>query len=64
VRLDLFDPSGRHVRRLADGAAAPGLYEAAWDGRDTRGARVAAGVYLAQLWVDGAVETRKLVRVP
>jgi len=64
VRLDLFDAVGRHVRELADGAVAPGFYEVAWDGRDARGVPVASGVYLAQLWVDGKVETRKMVRVP
>jgi murein tripeptide amidase MpaA len=64
VRLDVFDATGRHLRRLADGVAAPGLHEVAWDGRDARGAAVAAGVYLAQLWVDGRIETQKMVRVP
>jgi hypothetical protein len=63
VRLDLFDASGRHVRRLVDGVAAEGVYAVAWDGRDTRGGIVGPGVYLAQLWVDGAAETRKVVRV-
>jgi murein tripeptide amidase MpaA len=64
VRLDLFDAVGRHVRELADGAAAPGFYEVLWDGRDTRGIPVAAGIYLSQLWVDGKIETQKIVRVP
>jgi hypothetical protein len=63
VRVDLFDATGRHVRRLVDGVAAPGLHAVAWDGRDTRGGVVGPGVYLAQLWVDGAVETQKVVRV-
>jgi hypothetical protein len=64
VRLDVFDTQGRHVRRLVDGAAAAGTYEVAWDGRDVGGAASAAGVYLAQLRVDGAVATQKLVRLP
>jgi len=63
VRLDLFDASGRHVRRLVDGLAVAGHHTADWDGRDTAGAPVAAGVYLAQLWVDGATDTQKLVRL-
>ncbi len=63
MRLDLFDASGRHVRRLVDGLAAAGHHSADWDGRDTAGASVAAGVYLAQLWVDGATDTQKLVRL-
>ncbi len=63
VRLDLFDAAGRHVRRLVDGGGAEGLYQVSWDGRDTRGNAVAPGIYLAQLWVDGAVETQKLVRL-
>ncbi len=63
VRLDLFDATGRHVRRLVDGAVEAGLHTMAWDGLDTRGRAVAPGVYLAQLWADGAVETKKLVRL-
>jgi Zinc carboxypeptidase/FlgD Ig-like domain len=63
VRLDLFDASGRHVRRLVDGVAVAGHHTADWDGRDTGGTPVAAGVYLAQLWVDGATDTQKLVRL-
>jgi len=63
VRLDLFDAAGRHVRRLVDGAATTGLHTVPWDGRDTRGAEAAPGVYLAQLTADGQVETQKLVRL-
>jgi flagellar hook assembly protein FlgD len=63
VRLDLFDSSGRHVRRLIQGIAGPGSYTVPWDGRDTRGEMVAAGVYLAQLSVDGVAESQKILRM-
>ena len=47
VRLDLFDVQGRLVRRLEH---APGA-RFTWDGRDTRGVRVASGVYYWRLEV-------------
>ena len=48
-RLRVYDPQGRCVRDL--GQAAPGQ-ALIWDGRDARGSRVSAGIYLLQ--VEGA----------
>ena len=39
---------------------APGRYEAFWDGTDRNGRQVASGIYLMQLTVDGASQTRKM----
>src|SRR6185436_2648969 len=46
VRLVMIGIDGRRVRMLVDGAFPPGFHEAAWDGRDDAGHRVAGGVYL------------------
>jgi len=59
VSLDVFDPQGRRVRRLAGGAMSPGLHAIEWDGRDTAGGRARPGVYLVRLaHPDGAIERR------
>ena len=39
---------------------APGRYEAFWDGTDRDGRQVASGIYLMQLTVNGASQTRKM----
>jgi hypothetical protein len=49
VALDVFDPQGRRVRRLASGAFPAGLHQAAWDGRDDHGAPLGAGLYFYRL---------------
>jgi hypothetical protein len=48
--LDIYDISGRRVRRLLSGAALPvGEHRVIWDGRDDAGRVAAAGVYLVSL---------------
>jgi hypothetical protein len=48
VRLDIYDVSGRRVRRLVDGPMGGGPQTVPWDGRDDRGRSVASGVYFAR----------------
>ncbi len=60
VTLRIYDLSGREVRTLEDGELPPGHYSRVWDGRSRDGSRVAAGVYLYRLVVDGAASTRKV----
>jgi len=65
VDVGLFDPAGRRVRKLlSDPAAAPGVHHVHWDGRDDRGVRVRAGVYLVRLRVGADVRVARLVVIP
>ncbi|HET9325618.1 MAG TPA: PQQ-dependent sugar dehydrogenase [Candidatus Eisenbacteria bacterium] len=59
--LEIFDMAGRRLRRAPVGAAQVGHY--AWDGRDDRGTRVGAGVYLVRVGVGPYTETVRVVRV-
>jgi hypothetical protein len=53
VAVELFDLSGRSVRRLSETRnLANGLYRMVWDGRDTAGNSVPPGMYLARLSID------------
>jgi subtilisin family serine protease len=63
ARLALYDASGRRVRTLVDGPLSAGSRGIAWDGTDDRGARVAAGVYFAQLTAEGSEVRSKVVLV-
>lgn len=58
VSLEVLDTGGRRVRELtvSDGFAR-------WDGRDARGARVPAGVYLVRLREGNAVHSLRVVRL-
>ena len=61
VRLDIYDVSGRRVRKLARGSLGEGEHVASWDGRDSRGRPVAGGVYFVRVEAGGASATGKAV---
>jgi hypothetical protein len=58
VRVDLYDVSGRRLRRLADGEFTAGDHRLPWDGRDDRGHYQPSGVYFARLELTGATGPR------
>jgi hypothetical protein len=51
VRLTIYDPAGREVRRLVRGKLIAGEHRAVWDGRDGDGRRMGPGLYFARLSV-------------
>jgi len=53
VRLEIFDVTGRMVRRLLNQAAFHGTQEVEWDGRDDSANRLAPGTYFARLSAEG-----------
>jgi hypothetical protein len=61
ARLEILDAGGRRVRALA--ATAGQQSAVRWDGRDTEGRSVAAGVYFVRLVAGNEVGARKLVVV-
>ena len=63
VQLRVFNAAGALVRTLVNASLAAGPHEAAWDGRDERGASVGSGVYYLQLLADGENIRQKVVRI-
>jgi hypothetical protein len=51
--LRAYDVAGRFVRTLDDAQFEPGAHSVTWDGTDDRGERVASGVYMLKLEVEG-----------
>lgn len=63
VVLRVYDVSGRLVRTLVDGPKESNRYVTTWDGKNDRGARVAAGIYLCKLQYGSRSITKKMVVV-
>jgi flagellar hook capping protein FlgD len=61
--LELFDVSGRRVRTLHDDPGRSGSYELGWDGLDEDGNRVAPGLYLCRIAVEGDAQAESQTRV-
>lgn len=61
VSLRIYDVSGRLVRELVDADREAGVFTETWNGRDTRGAQVASGIYFYRLDAGTFSETRKMI---
>ncbi|MDZ7260608.1 MAG: dockerin type I domain-containing protein [candidate division KSB1 bacterium] len=61
VTLKIFNLLGQEVRTLVDGEKEAGYHEVHWDGRDTLGKSVSAGIYLYTIQTGAFVQTRKMV---
>jgi hypothetical protein len=59
--LAIYNAAGQLVRTLVSGALAGGSHRFEWDAAADNGARVASGVYLGRLEVDGMVSQVKLI---
>jgi hypothetical protein len=60
--LTIYDLRGRRVASLVDGRVLPaGYHVEVWDGRDSRGRRVSAGVYFYRLEANKASRSGKMV---
>jgi len=63
VDLSVVRVDGSLVARLAEGRFPAGTWTRTWDGRDTGGRRVGAGVYFVQLRIGDTVASRRVVRL-
>jgi len=63
VSIKVYDLRGRLVRTLLDASHAAGPGSVIWDGKDNRGATVAAGVYHALMKTADGNQSRKLVLI-
>jgi hypothetical protein len=61
VAIDIYNVHGQLVRSVYSGTADAGQHEAAWDGTDGHGAKVARGVYFCRMNAAGFSATEKLV---
>ena len=63
VELSIYSVSGCFVRRLVDDVQPAGFFTVCWDGSDTYGGRVGAGVYFCRLQTPHRTHTHKLIKL-
>ena len=63
VRLTIHDISGRIVRTLIDNTRTAGTHQVVWDGRDSRNAAVATGLYFVRVETSSDVQTQKIALI-
>ena len=63
VELDVLNPLGQRVRRLAGQWHGPGAYQVTWDGRDSAGRALSAGTYFCRLVTAESRAVRKMTLV-
>ncbi len=61
VRLNVYNMLGQQVRRLVDQQMSAGHHMAVWDATNDRGVRVASGLYIYQIEVNGFSRAHKMV---
>ena len=61
VELVIYNILGQQVRRLVGEIQPPGLYQAAWDGTDSRSKPVSSGVYLYRLRIGNWTQSKRMV---
>jgi len=61
VRIEVFDVTGRAVRRLVDSPMAPGRHAIDWRTEGDDGHEVSSGVYFVRMQAPGFSEKRKLI---
>jgi hypothetical protein len=63
VAIDVYDVAGRHVATVLSGAKDAGTHEAVWNGRNSNGAQVPAGVYFYRFTFDNEILMKKMLVV-
>jgi hypothetical protein len=60
VSVSIYDVGGRLIKTVADGRFAPGTHSVDWDGTDSEGSMVGAGIYFYRLASRERVHTGKM----
>ena len=63
VRLDVFNMLGQKVRTLFNGVLSAGTYKFQWNGQNDAAARVASGMYLYRLEVNGKAKVKQMLLI-
>lgn len=60
VKLEIFDITGKLIRKLIDNEMNAGLHELSWNGKDADGNQVNSGMYFYSLKSGSKISTKKM----
>ncbi len=63
AELVVYNIAGQKIRELTAGRMEAGTHSVVWNGRNQQGNTVSSGVYIAQLKMEGKVESRRMTLV-
>ena len=63
VKINVFDINGKLINTLVDASFTSGTYSVVWNGDDTNGNKVAAGIYMYNLTSDETSITNKMILI-
>jgi len=63
VKINVFDLNGKLINTLIDAPFSSGTYNVMWDGDDSNGNKVAAGIYMYNLTSDETSITNKMILI-
>lgn len=63
VTIKVYDIAGKFISKVVDRNCNPGSYIATWDGKDSKGNKVAAGLYFYRVEIGSKTETGKILRI-
>jgi hypothetical protein len=61
LQLEIFDVTGRFVKRIASGVYASGPHRVSWNGTDAKGNAVSSGVYIYRLTAGKRAISKKMI---
>jgi len=61
VTLTIYDLMGREVKQLVSGRVVSGVHRVVWDGTDSFGKPVGAGLYLYRIQAGNYLQTKKML---
>ncbi len=63
VEIVIYDVMGKEITTLVSDQQTAGSYQTQWDGKNSQGIQVAAGMYFYQLSFNGSAETKKMLLI-
>ena len=63
VAIQIFDLTGKRIRTLFNGRMNAGVRQVSWDGNDENNARVASGLYIFKVIVEGKSKSKSMLLI-
>ena len=61
IKIDIYDLAGKKIRTLVNNNVEAGFHTCVWNGKNDKGEKIAAGVYIVSMKTRSLFQTRKIV---